>query len=143
MARSWRVASRCSRASYAAVAIHRWRARACAILTGIGTVRDDDPQLNVRAVQTPRQPLKVLIDSRVEASPGAKLFNDAKVLIFAGEVIRPFAWVMAFGVFTGTFSSIYVASPLLMWIEHKYPRPVESGKPPVATVSRASTSGAR
>jgi preprotein translocase subunit SecF len=44
------------------------------------------------------------------------------LLIFAGEVIRPFAWVMAFGIFTGTFSSIYVASPVLLWIERKWPR---------------------
>jgi preprotein translocase subunit SecF len=44
------------------------------------------------------------------------------LLFFAGEVIRPFAWVMAFGIFTGTFSSIYVASPILLWIETKYPR---------------------
>lgn len=45
------------------------------------------------------------------------------LLIFAGEVIRPFAWVMAFGIFTGTFSSIYVATALLLWIERKWPRP--------------------
>lgn len=44
------------------------------------------------------------------------------LLLFAGEVIRPFAWVMAFGIFTGTFSSIYVASPVLLWIERKWPR---------------------
>jgi preprotein translocase subunit SecF len=44
------------------------------------------------------------------------------LLIFAGEVIRPFAWVMAFGIFTGTFSSIYVASPVLLWVERKWPR---------------------
>jgi preprotein translocase subunit SecF len=44
------------------------------------------------------------------------------LLFFAGEVIRPFAWVMAFGIITGTFSSIYVASPILLWIETKYPR---------------------
>jgi preprotein translocase subunit SecF len=44
------------------------------------------------------------------------------LLFFAGEVIRPFAWVMAFGIFTGTFSSVYVASPILLWIETKYPR---------------------
>jgi preprotein translocase subunit SecF len=44
------------------------------------------------------------------------------LLIFAGEVIRPFAWVMAFGVVTGTFSSIYVAAPVLLWIERKWPR---------------------
>jgi preprotein translocase subunit SecF len=44
------------------------------------------------------------------------------LLLFAGEVIRPFAWVMAFGIVTGTFSSIYVASPVLLWIERKWPR---------------------
>jgi preprotein translocase subunit SecF len=44
------------------------------------------------------------------------------LLIFAGEVIRPFSWIMAFGIFTGTFSSIYVAGALLLWIEHTWPR---------------------
>ncbi|AHG90730.1 SecF protein [Gemmatirosa kalamazoonensis] len=44
------------------------------------------------------------------------------LLLFAGEVIRPFAWVMLFGVVTGTFSSIYIASSVLIWIENKYPR---------------------
>lgn len=44
------------------------------------------------------------------------------LLLLAGEVIRPFAWVMSFGIFTGTFSSVYVASPILMWVENKYPR---------------------
>ena len=44
------------------------------------------------------------------------------LLIFAGEVIRPLAGVMAFGIFTGTFSSIYVAAPVLLWIERKWPR---------------------
>jgi len=44
------------------------------------------------------------------------------LLVFAGEVIRPFAWIMAFGIFTGTFSSIYVAGALLLWIERKWPR---------------------
>lgn len=60
---------------------HRWRARACAILTGIGTVRDDDPQLSVRGVDTPRQPLKVVVDSRLEISPHARLLENARVLI--------------------------------------------------------------
>ncbi len=46
------------------------------------------------------------------------------LLIFAGDVIRPFAWVMTFGIFTGTFSSVYVASSLLVWIERKAPREV-------------------
>ncbi len=44
------------------------------------------------------------------------------LLIFAGDVIRPFAWVMTFGVFVGTFSSMFVAGPILLWIEKKWPR---------------------
>jgi preprotein translocase subunit SecF len=50
------------------------------------------------------------------------------LLFFAGEVIRPFAWVMAFGIFTGTFSSIYIASPVLLWIERKWPRKLGASK---------------
>ena len=50
------------------------------------------------------------------------LASTLALLIFAGEVIRPFAWVMAFGIVTGTFSSIYVAAPVLLWIERKWPR---------------------
>ena len=44
------------------------------------------------------------------------------LLLFAGEVIRPFAWIMLFGIVTGTFSSVYVAGPILLWIERKWPR---------------------
>ena len=50
------------------------------------------------------------------------------LLIFAGETIRPFAWVMTFGIFTGTFSSIYVASPILLYIETKFPRSEGTGR---------------
>jgi len=64
---------------------HRWRARACAILTGIGTVRDDDPQLNVRDLDTPRQPLRVVVDSRLETPLTARLLQGGPVLI-AGAV---------------------------------------------------------
>lgn len=45
---------------------HAWRARACAVLTGIGTVLEDNPRLNVRKVETPRQPKVVVVDSRLE-----------------------------------------------------------------------------
>ena len=62
---------------------HRWRARACAILTGIGTVKDDDPQLTVRAVETPRQPLRILVDSRLEVPPGARLLDGGPLLVAA------------------------------------------------------------
>jgi diaminohydroxyphosphoribosylaminopyrimidine deaminase / 5-amino-6-(5-phosphoribosylamino)uracil reductase len=64
---------------------HAWRARACAVLTGVGTVKDDDPRLTVRDVETPRQPLKVLIDSRLEVDPGARLFEDGRVLVVAAR----------------------------------------------------------
>jgi preprotein translocase subunit SecF len=50
------------------------------------------------------------------------------LLIFAGEVIRPFSWVMTFGIFTGTFSSIYVAGALLLYIEYKWPRKTGESK---------------
>ena len=64
---------------------HRWRARACAILTGIGTVRADDPRLTVREVETPRQPLRVIVDSRLETPPTARILEGGNVLIFAGK----------------------------------------------------------
>ena len=63
---------------------HRWRARACAILTGIGTVKADDPRLTVRDVATPRQPLRVVVDSRLEIADGARIFEGGGVLIFCG-----------------------------------------------------------
>jgi preprotein translocase subunit SecF len=50
------------------------------------------------------------------------------LLFFAGEVIRPFAWVMTFGILTGTFSSIYVAGVLLLWIETRWPRSAGEAK---------------
>ncbi len=52
---------------------------------------------------------------------GTTIATTLALLIFAGEVIRPFAWVMTFGIFTGTFSSIYIAGPVLLAIEHRWP----------------------
>ena len=54
---------------------------------------------------------------------GTTLASLTALTIWGGEVIRPFALVMLFGVATGTFSSIYVASPVLMAIEEKWPAP--------------------
>ena len=71
---------------------HCWRARACAILSGIGTVRKDDPQLNVRGVDTSRQPLKVIVDSRLELSPAARLLEAGNVLLVsAGQAVAEVA----------------------------------------------------
>jgi diaminohydroxyphosphoribosylaminopyrimidine deaminase/5-amino-6-(5-phosphoribosylamino)uracil reductase len=61
---------------------HRWRARACALLTGIGTLRADDPQLTVRGVDTPRQPLRVVVDSRLETPAGARILQGGGTLLF-------------------------------------------------------------
>ena len=62
---------------------HAWRARSCAVLTGIGTVRDDNPRLTVREVETTRQPLRVVIDSRLETPPDAAVLEGGNVLIAA------------------------------------------------------------
>lgn len=65
--------------------VHRLRARSCAILTGVGTVLADDPQLNVRGVDTPRQPLKVVVDSRLNTPPNAQILQAGKTLIVCAE----------------------------------------------------------
>ena len=71
---------------------HHWRAQACAIVTGVGTVKEDDPTLNVREVQTDRQPLKIIIDSRLEIPPSAKIMknlDEAGVLIVCADLSSP------------------------------------------------------
>lgn len=65
---------------------HAWRARACAVLTGIGTVLEDDPLLDVRLVDTPRQPHLVVVDSRLETPPDARLFGpERKLFIYCAS----------------------------------------------------------
>jgi diaminohydroxyphosphoribosylaminopyrimidine deaminase/5-amino-6-(5-phosphoribosylamino)uracil reductase len=54
---------------------HHWRAQACAIVTGVGTVKEDDPSLNVRDVQTERQPWRIIVDSKLETPFRAKILN--------------------------------------------------------------------
>jgi diaminohydroxyphosphoribosylaminopyrimidine deaminase/5-amino-6-(5-phosphoribosylamino)uracil reductase len=68
---------------------HAWRSRACAILTGIGTVRDDDPELTVRLVPATRQPLRVLVDSRLEVSLDAKLLHAGGPVLLVCAVDNP------------------------------------------------------
>ena len=62
--------------------VHALRARSCAMLTGIGTVLHDDPDLTVRHVQCSRQPRRALIDSRLEVDPGAKILKGHPAIIF-------------------------------------------------------------
>jgi diaminohydroxyphosphoribosylaminopyrimidine deaminase/5-amino-6-(5-phosphoribosylamino)uracil reductase len=64
---------------------HHWRARACAVLTGGGTVHEDDPRLTVREVPTTRQPLRVVVDSKLETPLAAKILEGGGTLIAAAR----------------------------------------------------------
>lgn len=65
---------------------HAWRARACAVLTGIGTVLEDNPRLDVREVTTPRQPHIVVVDSRLQTPLDAHLFIAGRTCIIYAAV---------------------------------------------------------
>lgn len=65
------------------------------------------------------------------------------LLIFGGDVIRPFSWVLTFGILVGTFSSIYVASPLLLFIERRYPRTDVARGKVSASAARAESEAER
>ncbi len=60
---------------------HRWRARSCAVMTGIGTLTSDDPRLTVRDVETSRQPLRVVVDSRLRIPVDSRIFDGGDLLI--------------------------------------------------------------
>jgi len=64
---------------------HAWRARAGVILTGIGTVKSDDPQLTVRAADSLRQPQRVIVDSRLDISLDARILVGAPCTIVAAQ----------------------------------------------------------
>jgi diaminohydroxyphosphoribosylaminopyrimidine deaminase/5-amino-6-(5-phosphoribosylamino)uracil reductase len=64
--------------------VQRWRASACAILTGVGTVLADDPSLNVRLGDEPRQPLRVIVDSRWRTPAGARTLGLPGPVLVAG-----------------------------------------------------------
>ena len=68
---------------------HAWRRRAGAVLTGIGTVRDDDPRLDVRLVPSQRQPLRVVVDSDFATPPTARLLAGPGRALVVGARERP------------------------------------------------------
>jgi diaminohydroxyphosphoribosylaminopyrimidine deaminase/5-amino-6-(5-phosphoribosylamino)uracil reductase len=71
---------------------HHWRAQACAIVTGVGTVKEDDPTLNVRDVQTERQPWRIIVDSKLETPPTAQILNgvdQSGVIIVCARLDSP------------------------------------------------------
>ncbi len=68
---------------------HHWRAQACAIVTGVGTIKEDNPFLNVREVITQRQPWKIIVDSKLETPLKANILQNlgsAKVIIMCGNL---------------------------------------------------------
>ncbi|MBS0423757.1 MAG: bifunctional diaminohydroxyphosphoribosylaminopyrimidine deaminase/5-amino-6-(5-phosphoribosylamino)uracil reductase RibD [Proteobacteria bacterium] len=69
---------------------HRWRARSCALMTGIGTVESDNPQLTVRHVETDRQPKKIVVDSRLAIPLNARVLQDGtETFIFTAQFGDP------------------------------------------------------
>ena len=63
---------------------HAWRKRAGAVLTGVGTVLEDDPRLDVRLVPTALQPLRVIVDSRLQTPDTARILErPGSVLVYA------------------------------------------------------------
>lgn len=69
---------------------HRWRARSCAVMTGIGTVESDNPQLTVRHVKTDRQPKRIVVDSRLAISSDTRVLQSgAETFIFTAQTGNP------------------------------------------------------
>lgn len=61
--------------------VHHWRAQSCAIITGIASILKDDSSLTVREVKTPRQPLRVIVDSQLRIPIDAKVLQDGNALV--------------------------------------------------------------
>jgi preprotein translocase subunit SecF len=126
-----------------------------AILTLLGYSANDTIIIFDRVRENLRKPHKgmtlgQLLDKSINETLPRSIMTHATVLaatvallILAGEVIRPFAWVMTFGVFVATFSSIYVAGPVLLWIESKYPREEDSATARAARAGNEAAAAAK
>ena len=64
---------------------HRWRARSCSVMVGIGTLLADDPRLTVRDIETSRQPLRIVVDRHLQIPLDARVLQGGHVLIATGE----------------------------------------------------------
>jgi diaminohydroxyphosphoribosylaminopyrimidine deaminase / 5-amino-6-(5-phosphoribosylamino)uracil reductase len=84
---------------------HQWRARSCAVLTGVGTVRADDPELNVRDVPTTRQPPRIIVDSRLETPPHARILGEGTLIATASNETSRLAALTAKGASVLTVST--------------------------------------
>jgi diaminohydroxyphosphoribosylaminopyrimidine deaminase/5-amino-6-(5-phosphoribosylamino)uracil reductase len=77
--------------------VQHWRARSCAVLTGIGTVLADDPKLNVRELTTGRQPLRVVLDSQLRISPDAAILSGGTLVYTASTDVNRLKALQAHG----------------------------------------------
>jgi preprotein translocase subunit SecF len=91
------------------------------------------------------EPLPLALNRAINETLPRSILTHATValavlalLLFAGEVIRPFSWIMFFGVVTATFSSIYIAGQVLLWVEHKWPRKRGNEKGPTPRNAKAA-----
>jgi diaminohydroxyphosphoribosylaminopyrimidine deaminase/5-amino-6-(5-phosphoribosylamino)uracil reductase len=85
--------------------VQQWRARSCAVLTGIGTVLADDPRLNVREIHTERQPLRVVVDSRLRMPPEAAILSGGVLIYTASSDATRRAALQAHGAEVVTMTS--------------------------------------
>jgi preprotein translocase subunit SecF len=76
---------------------------------------------------------------RTVLTSGTTLAAVVALLILGGSVIRPFAWVMTFGIIVGTFSSIFIASPVLLQIEQRWPSEAVKVKRQAGQAAAATT----
>src|SRR4029077_2204018 len=64
---------------------HRWRARSCAVMAGIGTLLADNPRLTVREVETTRQPLRIVVDRHLDIPLAARVLEEGNALIVTAD----------------------------------------------------------
>jgi preprotein translocase subunit SecF len=114
-----------------------------AILTVIGYSLNDTiiifDRVRENLKKQRKEPLRAVLNRSINETLPRSILTHATaltatlaLLVFAGATIRPFAWVMAFGIFTGTFSSVYVAGAILLWIEQKWPRQLSTDTRPAS-----------
>lgn len=74
---------------------HHWRARSCAVMIGIGTLKSDDPRLTVRDVETSRQPVRIVVDRALELPLSARVLEGGNLLVATAREDRDRARLLA------------------------------------------------
>jgi preprotein translocase subunit SecF len=119
-----------------------------AILTVIGYSLNDTiiifDRVRENLKKSRKEPLRDVINRSINETLPRSVLTHVTVLaaalallIFAGPVLRPFSWIMAFGVFTATFTSIYISGSLLLWLETQWPRDTGKAKAPSKVPAKA------